>query len=143
MNHTRPFFRVCIAASFVFAVPAFAQATAPAAARAGHVIVVKLVERTGNKVPFAFEPAAFTAERGDTLRFVQASNTMHNVHFKTQPKGAKLGAAAMSPYLTALGQAYNIVVDSRFTLGNYEIVCDPHQAIGMHGILTVLTQPGS
>lgn len=143
MYNIRLFMRGCIAASFVLALPAFAQATAPAAARAGHVIVVKLVERAGNKVPFAFEPAAFTAERGDTLRFVQASKTMHNVHFKTQPKGAKLGAAAMSPYLTTLGQAYNIVVDSRFTTGNYEIVCDPHQAIGMHGFLTVLTLPGT
>ncbi|MEP6508179.1 MAG: plastocyanin/azurin family copper-binding protein, partial [Gemmatimonadales bacterium] len=96
-----------------------------------------LVERPGSKVPFAFEPAAFTARRGDTLRFVQLANTMHNVHFKTQPSGSKLGSASMSPYLTTKGQAYTLVVDSRFAVGRYEIVCDPHETIGMKAILTV------
>ena len=128
----------CLACGLAIAVPAGAQSSAPGA-RAPHVIVVSLVERTGNK-PFAFEPASFTAQRGDTLRFVQASTTMHNVRFKTQPKGAKLGSGATGPYLTSKGQAYTIVVDSRFAEGAYEIVCDPHDAIGMHGFLTVLAE---
>ena len=117
------------------ALPAGAQNVAPGAT-VPHVIVVSLVERPGT-MPFAFEPANFTAQRGDTLRFVQASATMHNVHFKTQPKGAKLGAAAISPYLTTKGQTYTLVVDSRFSEGKYELVCDPHEAIGMHAFLTV------
>ena len=103
---------------------------------APHTIVVKLVERPGS-MPYAFEPATFTARHGDTLRFVQAASVMHNVHFKTQPKGAKLGGAAMSQYLTAKDQAYVLVVDSRFADGTYEIVCDPHETIGMHAFLTV------
>ena len=115
-----------------FAVPAAAQSTASAP----HTIVVKLVDRAGPK-PFAFEPANFTAHNGDTLRFIQASATMHNVHFKGQPKGAKLGSAAISQYLTAKGQSYTLVIDSRFVDGAYEIVCDPHEQIGMHGFLTV------
>ena len=102
-----------------------------------HLIVIKLIEVPGTAMPFAFEPAKFTAVRGDTLQFVQFANTMHDVHFKTEPKGAKLGGAAVSPYLTTKGEKYSIVVDSRFVDGTYEIVCDPHEMIGMHAFLTV------
>jgi plastocyanin len=115
---------------------ASAQVATSAASVAPHTITVKLVQIPGAK-PFGFEPAAFTAQRGDTLRFVEAAAAMHNVRFKTHPKGAKLGDAATSPYLTAVGQSYTIVIDARFTDGPYEIVCDPHEAIGMHALLTV------
>ena len=125
----------CLASGLAIALPAGAQKVAHGAP-APHVIVVRLVDRPGT-MPFAFEPANFTAQRGDKLRFVQASATMHNVHFKTQPKGAKLGGAAISPNLTTKGQTYTILVDSRFAEGKYEFVCDPHEAIGMHGFLTV------
>jgi Plastocyanin len=102
-----------------------------------HLVVIKLIEQPGNKIPFAFEPAAFTAERGDTLEFVQFASVMHDVHFKNMPKGAKLGSAAISPYLIAKGDNYRIVVDSRFVAGSYELVCDPHEMVGMHAMLTV------
>ncbi len=121
----------------MFAATSSAQSTARVASRSGHRVVVKLVERPGTKTPFAFEPAEFQAERGDTIRFVQATTTMHNVHFLSMPAGARLGGAAISPYLTNVGDEYDVVVDSRFTAGRYEIVCDPHQTIGMHGFLTV------
>ncbi|MFI5256965.1 MAG: plastocyanin/azurin family copper-binding protein [Gemmatimonadales bacterium] len=124
--------------AFALASPAIAQDATPAPATP-HTIVIKLVERAG-PTPFAFEPATFSAQRGDTLRFVQFAATMHNVHFKTMPKGSKLGSAAISSYLTTKGQAYSVVVDSRFAVGNYEIVCDPHELVGMHAILTV-TEP--
>ena len=53
--------------------------------------------------------------------------------------GAKLGAAATGPYLTAKGQTYDLVIDARFTEGRYEFVCEPHEAIGMKGTLVVKT----
>lgn len=120
----------------------------PSAAQTGaapspRLIVIKLIERAGNPVPFAFEPATFTAERGDTLQFVQFANTMHNVHFKTVPKGAKLGSAAVSPYLIAKGESYRVIVDSRFAAGSYEIICDPHELLGMHAMLTVAAPTAS
>jgi plastocyanin len=121
----------------VLAAPAHAQTAAQLARTTPHLIVIKLTETPGAKMPFAFEPATFTAERGDTLQFVQFANTMHNVHFKTEPKGVKLGNDAISPYLTNKGEKYNVVVDSRFADGKYEIVCDPHEMIGMHAFLTV------
>lgn len=105
-----------------------------------HVVVVKLVMRSGS-VPFAFEPASATVQRGDTLRFVEDAGVMHNVHFKSHPDGARLGAAATGPYLTNKGQTYNLVIDGRFTDGKYEFVCDPHEMLGMHGVLTVETAP--
>ncbi len=126
--------------ALALASPAIAQDATHAPATP-HTIVVNLVERAG-PMPFAFEPATFSAQRGDTLRFVQLAATMHNVHFKTMPKGSKLGSAAISSYLTAKGQSYSLVVDSRFAGGNYEIVCDPHELIGMHAILTV-TEPSA
>lgn len=137
MFKTRLLFAGCLVTSLALTGVAMAQTAAPLTRTRGHLIVVKLVERPGDKVPFAFEPATFTAERGDTLQFVQFANTMHDVHFKTQPKGAKLGSAATSPYLTTKGEKYTLIVDSRFADGKYEIVCDPHEMIGMHAFLTV------
>jgi len=110
--------------------------TAGPPATGPHTIVVKLVEQPG-PMPYAFEPAAFTAETGDTIRFVQAASVMHNVHFKSTPKGAKLGSAAVSQYLTTKGQSTSVIIDSRFSDGKYEIVCDPHEMTGMHAFLTV------
>lgn len=106
------------------------EATSP------HTIVIKLADEGGPQ-PYGFEPGVISARRGDTLRFVQSGATMHNVHFISVPKGAKLGSAATSDYLTAKGQAFTVVLDSRFVDGRYEIVCDPHQAVGMHAILNV------
>lgn len=131
--------RLAVLGSFASAIALASPAIAQDASRAfsaPHTIVVTLVERAG-PVPFAFEPSTFSAQRGDTLRFVQGAATMHNVHFKGTPKGSRLGSAATSPYLTVKGQAYSVVVDSRFAPGNYEIVCDPHEMVGMHATLTV------
>lgn len=138
MSHSRSVISVCFASSLACALPSGAQDVAPAAS-VPRVIVVSLVDQPGAR-PFAFEPANFTAQRGDTVRFVQASATMHNVRIKTKPKSAKLGAAAIGPYLTAKGQTYTMVIDSRFSEGTYEIVCDPHELTGMHGFLTVRGQ---
>lgn len=123
---------VCLMSS---PLPAQTVAAAPS-----HVIVVKLVMRSGS-VPFAFEPANATVQRGDTLRFVEDAGVMHNVHFKSHPDGARLGSAASGPYLTNKGQTYSLVIDARFTDGKYEFVCDPHEMLGMHGVLIVETPP--
>jgi plastocyanin len=105
-------------------------------AEPGHVVVVKLVVKTGGS-SFGFEPASVNVEHGDTLRFVEDAGVMHNVHFKSHPSGSRLGGAATGPYLTAKGQTYDLVIDARFTDGRYEFVCDPHEMLGMHGVLTV------
>ena len=105
-------------------------------ATAPHVIVVRLVQRDG-PMPFAFEPTVVHVERGDTVRFTEAANVMHNVRFISRAPGAKLGAATVGPYLMKLGDVYTIVIDSRFTDGTYTYVCEPHQMIGMKGTMIV------
>ena len=129
---------VCAISSLVLATSAAGAQTATT--DASHVIVVKLIER-GGSIPYAFEPATVTATRGDTLRFVQMANVPHNVRFTKQAHGARLGSATTGPYLVAKGQKYDLVIDTRFADGSYEYVCDPHEAIGMHGTLVVAAAP--
>lgn len=133
MSHFKPLMTVSLAALLVLSARANGQ---NAAAPGPHMLVVKLVEK-GGAMPYAFEPAITVAQRGDTLRFIEAAGVMHNVHFTNQAPGAKLGAAATGPYLTTKGQTYDLVIDARFTEGRYEFVCEPHEAIGMKGTLVV------
>ena len=122
-----------LAALFAISTPVRGQTAVPSGP---HMVVVKLVLK-GGAMPYAFEPANVVAQRGDTLRFMEAAGAIHDVHFTKQARGAKLGAAATSPYLTATGQTYDLVIDARFALGTYEYVCEPHEAIGMKGTLVV------
>jgi plastocyanin len=132
MSHLKPLMTLSLAALLVFS----ARANGQSASAGPHMIVVKLVEK-GGAMPYAFEPAITVAQRGDTVRFVEAAGVMHNVHFTKQASGAKLGGAATGPYLTTKGQTYDLVIDARFAEGRYEFVCEPHEAIGMKGTLVV------
>lgn len=134
MSHIRIAVLVALAATATIAPRGHAQGTG--AVSGPHTIVVQLVDRPGS-IPYGFEPSTFSAQPGDTIRFVQAASAMHNVHFKSAPKGAHLGSAAISNYLTVKGQSTSIVIDGRFSPGRYEIVCDPHEMIGMHAFLNV------
>ena len=126
------------AARSIFLVAALSLCTLPSMALAqtvSHLVVVKMVDKPNGQ--FGFEPASFNAQNGDTIRFVQASSAPHNVHFTKTPKGAKLGPAASGPYVMAANQSYDVVLDARFPAGTYEFICDPHQSVGMAGIMTV------
>lgn len=101
-----------------------------------HMVIVKLVEK-GGAMPYAFEPATTLAQRGDTVRFLNAVDVMHDVRFTKEAAGSKLGSAITGPYLTAKGMTYDVIIDARFTDGTYAFVCDPHEMIGMKGTLTV------
>jgi len=116
-------------ASLIFAPMARAQAHAP------HLVIVQMMEKPNSR--FAFEPAAVQVARGDTLRFEQTGTVPHDVDFKQWPKGAKLGSGELVPYLTSKGVTYDLVIDQRFPAGTYKFVCDPHEALGMAGTLTV------
>lgn len=113
-----------------------ASASCQTASSGPHMIVVRLVE-TGKAMPYAFEPAMSVAQRGDTLRFMEAAGVMHNVHFTKEAPGSKLGRAETGPYLMAKGQTYDLVIDGRFAEGTYDFVCQPHEMIGMKGTLVV------
>jgi len=94
-------------------------------------------------MPYGFAPDLVTVQRGDTVRFIEDASVMHNVHFTSHPQGAKLGSATSGPYLTSLGQKYDVVIDARFPEGKYEFVCDPHAMLGMHGTLVVVKSAGA
>ncbi len=104
-------------------------------ASAPKLVVVKMVDVSATE--FRFEPAAVTVSPGDTLRFVQTTATPHNVDFRATPEGAVLGPAKMGPFLTAVGQQYDLVIDARFPAGTYQFVCTPHEMMGMKGSFTV------
>ena len=101
-----------------------------------HMIVVKLIDK-GGAMPYAFDPAITVAERGDTVRFTNTVDVMHDVRFTKEAPGSKLGAAITGPYLTTKGQTYDVLINGRFTDGTYTFVCDPHEAIGMKGTLII------
>ena len=137
MSRTPYLIALSLASVCFLSAPTSGQSVSPGT---GHLVVVKLVMKSGS-VPYAFEPANVAVQHGDTLRFMEDAGAIHNVHFKTHPNGARLGAAASGPYLTSKGQTYDLVIDARFTDGRYEYVCDPHEMIGMHGVLTVESGP--
>lgn len=128
--------RLALASAVLLAITVSTSATAAAQDAAPHTIVIKLAD-VGGPQPYAFEPSVISARRGDTLRFVQAGTAIHNVHFISVPKGAKLGSLTTSDFLTTKGQAFTVVLDNRFPDGKYEMVCDPHQSVGMRAVLTV------
>ena len=100
-----------------------------------HIVVIKLIDK-GGAMPYAFEPATSVAQRGDTVRFLNAVDVMHDVRFTKDAAGSKVGALT-GPYLTAKGMTYDVVIDARFTDGTYTFVCDPHEMIGMKGTLVI------
>lgn len=89
-------------------------------------------------VDFAFQPAQLTAARGDVLQFVQQGEMPHNVEFRKTPEGVNLGDLRMGPFVVKTGGTYQIVIDERFEPGTYEIVCTPHEGMGMTARLTVV-----
>lgn len=121
------------------AIACAAPVAAAQAAPHGHLITVHLVDRPNGQ--FAFDPGTINAQRGDTVRFVQQSSAPHNVSFRTHPKDAKLGGAAVGPYILSSGQTYDLVIDTRFPGGTYTFACDPHESVGMKGTLVVGPHP--
>lgn len=111
------------------------NAPVPAPRAAGKVIVVKMVDVS--PTAYKYEPAAVTAQPGDTVRFTQGGAMPHNVDFKATPAGATLGAAKTGKFLTKAGETYDLVIDARFPAGAYQFACTPHEALGMKGTLTV------
>lgn len=104
---------------------------------------------------FRFSPSRIEVHPGQVVRFIQASQSPHNVEFRDVPSGTRLGPAnaatvsessvrisggappAIGPFLMGEGSAYEIVIDESFATGIHEFVCTPHEAMGMTGVLVV------
>lgn len=113
----------------------------------GQVVRIEMVD-------FAFEPAEVKVQRGDTLRFVQMTNTPHNVEFRDVPAGSvfaepgqyssngtgsstKAAPPRMGPFLLTRGEVYEVVIDEHFVEGVFYYVCTPHVPMGMTGRIVV------
>lgn len=99
-------------------------------------IRVEMVDKGGNT--WRFDPANVEVRRGDTLRFVQKDVVPHNVEFTDVPGDAEMGETEMGRFLTEKGETYEVVIDGRFSRGEYQYVCTPHVAQGMKGTVTVV-----
>jgi len=79
---------------------------------------------------FVFEPAQLSIDAGTTVLWIWESD-LHNVVPTSQPQGANW-------------EGYGTIEDAGFeyehtfeTTGTYEYVCEPHEAQGMTGTITV------
>ena len=131
-------------ASAAPATPAAAPATAAAAEPTGPVVEVKMM---GSGSVYKFDPSSITVPAGGTVRFIDVEGGPHNVSFWSDsiPAGAseKLIAAMPSrmdnlagPYIMNTNDHYDISFAGLPT-GTYKGFCTPHQALGMHFVLTV------
>jgi len=131
-------------ASAASSTPAAAPAAAPAAQPTGPVVEVKMV---GSGNVYKYDPANITVPAGGTVRFVNVSGGPHNVSFYADsiPAGAaeKLNAAMANrmdnlagPFLINPNDQYDVSFAGLPT-GTYKGFCTPHQALGMHFVLTV------
>ena len=111
------------------ATPAGGPATPDAG---GKVILVEMeTDAAGvNK----FEPATFTAKRGDVIRFTLISG-VHNVNFLADSNAGKAGLPPAGPMLQLPHQTHDVKVT--WDPGSYYYQCDPHALLGMVGRVTV------
>jgi plastocyanin len=128
------------------AAPAGAPAAGAVAAAAvtGQIHEVKMV---GDAQGFRFEPANITIKQGDGVKFTMVSGGPHNVAFENVADAAKAqldanipAAEKMSELQTRYYQNAGEEVTISFAnvpAGAYNILCVPHAAMNMRGVITV------
>jgi plastocyanin len=105
------------------------------------------VKMIGDASGYKYDPANLTIKEGDAVKFTVVSGPPHNVSFYADsiPSGAQAQLNAnmpnpMSPLTSPLfnnpGESYTISF-AGVPKGTYKFFCTPHQALGMHGQLTV------
>ena len=109
------------------------SAGGPATPDAGGKVILVEMETDAAGVN-KFEPATFTAKRGDVIRFTLISG-VHNVHFLPDSNPGKSGLPPASALLQLPHQTYDLKVT--WEPGSYYYQCDPHALLGMIGRVTV------
>ena len=121
-----------------------AAGTATAMAPTGKTVEVKMI---GDASGYKYDPATLTIKQGDAVKFTVVSGPPHNVSFYADsiPAGANAQLSAnmpnpMSPLTSPLfnnpGESYTVSF-AGVPKGTYKFFCTPHQALGMHGQITV------
>ena len=96
---------------------------------------VKMVTNLDAEQVYYFEPAEITIQPGDTIKWVNVQEDMHNAVADAVPKGAEFFE---SPMLEEEGASWSYTFN---TAGTYSYHCHPHAAAGMKGIITVGAPP--
>lgn len=118
------------------------SAAAPAATGTTHEVEMTMVG-----TDYRFVPAEFTVKPGDVVRFTNVKGAPHNVMFFADsiPSGAAAALNAGMPdqvapltsqMLVQLGEVITVSFAGAPT-GEYAFTCQPHQAMGMNGKITV------
>ncbi len=126
-------------AAAAFAPPPGADRTVPPATHR-----VRMIQQ-GQQ--YLFQPANMTIASGDLIDYVNVSGGPHNVQFTPSkiPAGAaevlnrgmpnRMGPLA-GPMITQPNAVYRVNFAGA-PAGTYEVICLPHQALGMKGVVTV------
>ncbi len=115
------------------ATPGSDGAVASSVTPTGNVIEVKMISDPSRGE--IFEPADFTVQPGDMVRFVLSSG-VHNANFTAGNNVAGVTLPPTTPYLQVPGQTFEFIVEQ--PAGEYYYQCDPHVALGMVGHMTVV-----
>ncbi len=101
---------------------------------------------------YLFQPVNITIASGDIIEYRNVSGGPHNVQFTPAriPAGAaealnrgmpnRMGPLA-GPMITAPNAVYRVNFAGA-PAGTYEVICLPHQALGMKGVVTVRAPAG-
>lgn len=92
---------------------------------------VKMVTNLEADQVYYFEPAEITIQPGDTIKWVNVQEDMHNAVADAVPKGAEFFE---SPMLEEEDASWSYTFKKA---GTYSYHCHPHAAAGMKGIITV------
>jgi len=91
---------------------------------------VKMITDMDNVI-YYFEPAALTIKAGDTVKWVNVQEDMHNAVADAVPEGAEFFE---SPMLEEEGASWSYTFTKS---GTYSYHCHPHAAAGMQGWIVV------
>jgi plastocyanin len=109
--------------------------TTAASEPVGETVDIKM---RGTKEGYSFQPNQVVVKAGDKVRFTMVDGGPHNVSFNNQtvPNGANMVLENKGKLVGALLQAPNQTYEIQFTKdlpgGEYNFVCDPHNALGMY-----------
>ena len=127
--------------------PAAADSTAAAPTAAAATGATHDVQMTMVGADYRFVPSDVSVKVGDMVKFTNTQATAHNVQFYADsiPAGAaavldanmpnRMGPLASNLILTQ-NETYSISFAGA-PVGEYHFTCLPHQALGMHGKITV------
>jgi len=91
---------------------------------------VKMITDMDNVI-YYFEPAALTIKSGDTVKWVNVQEDMHNAVADAVPEGAEFFE---SPMMEEEGENWSYTFTKS---GTYSYHCHPHAEMGMQGWIVV------